>query len=187
MSPAVAPPPWYAGFKLAVFALLVVNTVSFASHGTLSEGLDSIAWFTLLALFELETAHPARIASRRAVAAVHVLRLAAAAAVIAAAVGYLLENAWLDALNAWLWVAVVVLLEIEVRCTQAVARHRGAFGTAAAVLYLGLASAVTVWAWRGEWLNAYDAALWLTAFAAIEMNLLARFTERASPERPASA
>ena len=38
-----------------MFALLALNTGIFLGSGTLSEGLDSIAWLTLLALFELET------------------------------------------------------------------------------------------------------------------------------------
>ncbi|MBX3676037.1 MAG: hypothetical protein KF853_03335 [Rhodocyclaceae bacterium] len=29
-----------------------------------------------------------------------------------------------------------------------------------------------VWAWRGDWLDAWDALLWLVAFFAIEMNVL---------------
>jgi hypothetical protein len=31
---------------------------------------------------------------------------------------------------------------------------------------------VFAWAWRKEWFDAYDAALWLLAFATIEMNVL---------------
>jgi hypothetical protein len=30
-----------------------------------------------------------------------------------------------------------------------------------------------LWAWRGEWFDAYDALLWLVAFAAIEMDVAA--------------
>jgi hypothetical protein len=30
-----------------------------------------------------------------------------------------------------------------------------------------------IWATRGEWFDAYDAALWLAAFVFIEMELLA--------------
>jgi hypothetical protein len=186
VTPAAAAPPWYAGFKLAVFVLLIVNTALFASHGTFSEGLDSAAWFTLLVLFELETAHAGRLSSRRAVIAVHGVRLAAAAAIMAAATGYLHEKAWLDAVNAWLWIAVVALLEVEVRCAQAVARHRGWFGAIAAVLYFSLAGVALVWASHNEWFNAYDAALWLLAFATIEMNVLAGVTGKSAHAPPAA-
>ena len=40
------------------------------------------------------------------------------------------------------------------------------------MLYAGLAALVPVWAWRGEWFDAYDATLWLVAFATIEINVL---------------
>jgi len=65
-----------------------------------------------------------------------------------------------------------VLLEFEVRYPGAVARHRAWIATTAATLYAGLGALVMVWAWHREWFDAYDAALWLTAFAMIEMDVL---------------
>ena len=122
-----------------------------------------------------------RLRAPRAKAAIRGLRLAAAAAVGAAAIGYAYQNEWLDAVNSALWIAVVVLLEIEVRNPGAVARRRAWFTATAATLYAGLGALVLVWAWRGVWFDAYDAALWLTAFAMIEMDVLRR------PRRGASA
>ncbi|MGH8637405.1 MAG: hypothetical protein ACREUZ_09770 [Burkholderiales bacterium] len=156
-----------------MFLLLMANTVVFAVDGTAAEGLDAAAWLTLLLLFELETAHARRLSTRRALVAVHTVRLVAGAAVLAAAIGYVNEEDWLDSANACLWIAVVVLLEFKLRFEQGLARHLGVVETIAAVLYLGLAALVLVWAWRGEWFDAYDAALWLVAFATIEMNVLA--------------
>ncbi|MPZ43189.1 MAG: hypothetical protein GEV05_07295 [Betaproteobacteria bacterium] len=156
-----------------MFLLLIANTVVFAVDGTAAEGLDAAAWLILLLLFELETAHATRLSTRRALIAVHAVRLAAGAAVLAAAIGYVNEEDWLDSANAGLWIAVVALLEFKVRFAQGLARHLGVVETIAAVLYLGLAALVLTWAWRGEWFDAYDAALWLVAFATIEMNVLA--------------
>jgi hypothetical protein len=155
-----------------VFALLALNTGTFLISGTLSEGLDSIAWLTLLALFELETGSGHVLRAGPAIAAVHGFRLAALAAVGTAAAGFLYNNEWLDAANSGLWIAVVALLELEVRRPAAVAVHRARFMAAAVTLYSGLGALVLVWLWRGEWFDAYDAALWLTAFATIEMNVL---------------
>ncbi len=162
----------YSWFKATVFALLACNALIFAASGTLTHGLDAAAWFVLLMLFELETAHGDRFNGKHAVAAIHVIRLAAAAGVAAAAVGYVYEHEWLDAVNSWLWIAVVVLLEVEVRYPRAVAQGRRWFVAAAGALYGGLAALVLLWAWRGEWFDAYDAALWLIAFATIEINVL---------------
>ena len=162
---------WYAGFELAVLLLLVANASIFATRGTAAEGLDSIAWLTLLVLFELETAHARVLSSRRALNVVHAIRMIAAAAVVTAAVAYLIERDWLDAANAWLWLGVVILLELKVRFVQRLARHRIVLESTAVACYLGLAAFAILWAWRGEWFDAYDAALWLVAFATIEMNV----------------
>jgi len=170
--PSLATTQGYPWFKAAVFALLVVNTGIFLVSGTLSEGLDSIAWLALLALFELETGFGRVLRAGPAIAAVHGVRFAALAAVGAAAMGFLYNNEWLDAANSGLWIAVVVLLEVEVRRPAAVAVHRALFTAAAATLYSGLGLLVLVWLWHGEWFDAYDAALWLVAFATIEMNVL---------------
>jgi len=42
----------------------------------------------------------------------------------------------------------------------------------ATTLYAGLGALVLVWAWRGEWFDAYDALLWLIAFVTIEIDVL---------------
>ena len=164
-----------------MFALLALNTAIFLTSGTLSAGLDSIAWLTLLALFELETGFGQRLRARPAIAAVHGLRFAALAAVGAAAAGFLLNKEWLDAANSGLWIAVVALLELEVRRPATVAVHRARLMAALVTLYCGLGALVLVWLWRGEWFDAYDAALWLVAFVMIEVNVL-KTAQRAGVE-----
>ncbi len=163
---------WYPGLKAAVFALLACNTAYYLLGGMLTKALDALAWLTLLGLFALETGFDGRFRARYAVAAIRGLRLAAAAAVGAAAVGYAYQNEWLDAINTGLWIAVVVLLEFEVRYPAAIARRRAWFTATALTLYSGLGALVIAWAWRKEWFDAYDALLWLTAFAMIEMDVL---------------
>lgn len=174
----MTPPTGSRHFKTAVYALLATNLALYALFGSANELVDSIAWIALLALFEIETAHGAGLSARE-VRLVHVLRLGAGAGVLAAAAGYLVEMEWLDAANAWLWVAVVVMLEIEVRYPAAAGRRREAFLIAAVVLYSALLLLVPVWAWRGDWLDAWDAALWLAAFFVIELNMLGPRNEAA--------
>lgn len=175
-------PAWYARFKAALFALIAGNIPLFLAFGTPIEALETAAWFVLLGLYELETGGY-RIGSRRLREAMRALRPVAAAAVAASAAGYALGGEGLDALNSALWIAVVALLELEVRFPRAVARRRAAFALATGALYAGLAALVAVWAARGEWLDAYDALLWLTAFGLIEMNLL-RVPARANATSP---
>lgn len=164
--------PRRAWFMAAIFTLLAINTAVFLASGTTSEALDSIAWLTLLALFELETGRISRLREGHYIAAIRAVRLAAVAALVAAMIGYVYEEEWLDALNVGLWCAVVALLEFEVRRPDAVMRNRSVFSAAAIVLYAGLIALVAAWLWRGEWFEAYDAALWLVAFATLEMDVL---------------
>lgn len=178
MAAAGTPSPWYPRFKAVVFALLACNTAYYLFGGAWTEALDALAWLTLLALFALETGFEGRFRARSAKAAIRGLRLAAAAAVGVAAIGYAYQNEWFDAANTALWIAVVVLLEFEVRSPRAVARHPGWFTATAATLYAALGALVLVWAWRGEWFDAYDATLWLTAFAMIESDVLRAFRRK---------
>jgi hypothetical protein len=159
--------------RVAVFALLIANTAYYLYAGTLSKGLDAAAWLVLLTLFALETGFADYVRTPRAAITMRAMRLVAAVGVCVAGIGYVLERDTLDALNTALWIAVVVLLEMEVRHPRETARFRAAFTATAAALYAGLAILVLIWAWRAEWFDAYDALLWLVAFATIEMDVLA--------------
>lgn len=168
---------WHPWFKGALFALLSWNTASYLASGSPSEGLDSLAWLVLLALFELETGASARFREGRANTLLRAGRLVAAAALVSALAGYLLESAWLDAANMSLWIAVVGLLELGVRRPVAVLRYRRGFVAASGALFAGLAGLALAWLLRGEWFDAYDAALWLVAFATLEIGLLDNFRD----------
>jgi len=170
-------------FKAAVFALLVCNTTILLSAGTASEALDAAAWLVLLASFELETGYGGRFRAGRKAAILRGARLVAAAAIAVAAIGYVRGEEWLDAINLGLWIGVVVLLEFEVRRPDAVAAHRARVTAVATLLYCGLGVPVLVWAGRGEWFDAYDALLWLVAFAAIEIDLF-KFARQMTPGSP---
>ena len=165
-----------AAWHALLFALLAINTAGFALAGTTSKVVDAAAWLALLALFKVETGLRNRGGVPRA--ALRYARLVAACGVLAATIGYVFEENVLDAVNTVLWIAVVIVLEIELRAPARVARRRGVFTAVAAALYGALAVLVAIWAWRGEWFDAYDAALWLLAFAIIELDAMS--SERAS-------
>lgn len=165
-------PARHLGLKIAVFALLAGNAAYYLYAGTLSQALDTTAWLILLALFSLETGLAERFRAHGMAVAIRGTRLVAAAAICAAAAGYVNQGKWLDAVNTGLWIAVVALLEFEVRWPRAVAQYRVYMVAAAVTLYGSLAVLVPVWAWRGEWFDAYDALLWLAAFAMIELDVL---------------
>ena len=164
--------------KALLFALLAVNTGWFVWSGETSKAIDAAAWLALLGLFDLETRFSDRPPRRGVHVTLGAVRLAAAAGVMAAMLRYFFEDNVLDTINSGLWIGVVVLLETQVRFPALAARQATVFAIVAAVLYGGLAVLVAAWVWRGEWFDAYDALLWLIAFAALELTFVG--SDRAS-------
>lgn len=158
----------------AIFALLAANAAVYAVAGRGSETLDALAWFALLALFLVETRWPAVSALPRNARLLALLRAIAAAAVLWAAIAYLCEGEWADALNAWLWIGVVIVLELEVRAPGWAARRRRLLLRLSWLLYAALAAVAVAWLVQGEWFDAWDGLLWIAAFALLETDLLAR-------------
>ena len=159
-------------YKAALVALLAANTAYFALFTTTSKALDAAAWLVLLLLFQLETAFGKRLEGSRGRMVLRAARLFAAVGVLAAMAAYIFEDNVLDALNTILWIGVVALLEVEVRFPAFTTQRRRTFLAVAGVLYSGLAALVLAWALRQEWFDAYDALLWLVAFATIELDLM---------------
>jgi hypothetical protein len=156
-------------WKPLLLAALTCNAAYYAIAGTTSKAVDAAAWLVLLVLFEIEAqlAHARLRAGLKS--ALRAGRLLAAAGVFAATIGYVFEDDAIDAVNSALWIAVVVLLEVEFRRPELVAGARRVFAAVAFTLYGSLAVLVLIWTWRREWFDAYDAALWLIAFATIEL------------------
>jgi hypothetical protein len=83
--------------------------------------------------------------------------------------------AMVDVVNAGVWLLVVLLLELDVRL-QEKNRFEGValyLSTAAKfVLYSILALAVVAWMVTGDFVDWWDAFLWLVAFVFIELNVV---------------
>ena len=164
-------------FRWLVYGLLAADLALYARYGRSTEVVDTAAWFVLLLLFEWETGGwrmPAR-----ARVPVHVVRVLAGSAVALAVAGYAWEREWLDFTNEAVWLAVVVLLEVQVRVPrQALELHRWR-RRVTAVLYTALVAFMLAWLADGlvgeeplhALLDAGDALLWLVAFATIELNV----------------
>ena len=158
-------------FKAVLFALLALNAAWFAWGGELSKAIDAAAWLTLLALFEIES-RPGANASRTSNRMLRIGRTAAASGVIFATLRYVFDGNVLDTINSVLWIGVVVLLEAQLRFPELAKRAHTLCAGTAALLYGALVAMVAAWAWRREWFDAYDALLWLIAFAALELAVL---------------
>jgi hypothetical protein len=82
--------------------------------------------------------------------------------------------AWTDVINAADWILIVVVLEVEVRL-QLRGNLSGGVVTATKILkiilYGILFLAAAYWGYAGDFLDFWDAALWLFAFIFIELNV----------------
>ncbi|WP_224784932.1 hypothetical protein [Marinihelvus fidelis] len=101
--------------------------------------------------------------------------------------------AWVDVINAGDWIIIVLMLEVEVllqlrgRLTEALMR---ASKLVKGVLYAILFAAAAYWGVLGDFLDFWDAFLWLVAFIFIEMNIFkwqAETAEEAEPGLPVEA
>lgn len=84
------------------------------------------------------------------------------------------ELALVDVINAGAWIGVVIILEVEVRLQLwgGMPRRLQPGVTALKVLlYVTLGGAAVYWGFEGEFLDFWDAALWLFAFVFIELNV----------------
>ena len=82
--------------------------------------------------------------------------------------------AWVDVINSGVWLGVVFLLEVDVRLQE----HHRYYGLALRVsnllkylLYSILLVAAVYWGVKGDFVDFWDAFLWLVAFVFIEMNV----------------
>lgn len=82
--------------------------------------------------------------------------------------------AWIDVINSAVWLLVVLVLELDVRL-QEHNRYEGLVLTistvAKTILYTALLAAAVYWGFKGNFVDFWDAFLWLVAFVFIEMNV----------------
>ena len=83
--------------------------------------------------------------------------------------------AWVDVINAAAWLLVVLVLEIDVRLQKRNRFAGAALKTSNAMkvfLYLLLLFVAIYWSVNGDFLDFWDAFLWLVAFFLIELNVI---------------
>ncbi len=164
----------YPKAKLAILALLTTNAITYAIVDTWTSAIDATAWLILLVMYELETLNGRSPFADRTLHAIRNVLIATIALVF---FSYLNDNEWLDVTNSLLWFALIALLELEMRYPDKVTRYPQAYWLATISVFVGVVSMVAVWLWQSAWLDAYDAALWIAAFALIEVDIF-RFLQR---------
>jgi hypothetical protein len=91
----------------------------------------------------------------------------------ATSVSALLRLGWVDVINAAAWLGVVVVLEADVwqQKREALGEHYLWISKSSkAILYSTLLAASIYWGFLGDFVDFWDAVLWLVAFVFIEMN-----------------
>lgn len=164
----------YPKFKLAIVFLLLVNFLIYAIFDTWIKALDSLVWLALLIVYELET----NKIGAELEPGLSRLRTLLIILVPLVFLGYLKDKEWLDVVNSLLWFALIALLESEIRWPETVYQYRNLYWVASLAVLSGLALMVLAWIWKSAWLDAYDAALWLVAFATIEVDIFKIFQRK---------
>ncbi len=99
----------------------------------------------------------------------------ARAVVDAAGHAAIVKLAWVDVINAAVWLLVVLVLEIDVRLQER-NRYEGLMlrlsNITKVILYAILFAAAVYWGVYGDFVDCWDAFLWLLAFFFIEMNVV---------------
>ena len=98
--------------------------------------------------------------------------------------------AWVDVINSTVWLFVVLVLEIDVRLQERNLLEGAVLALSKAakvVLYSILFLAAVYWGIKGDFVDFWDAFLWLVAFVFIEMNIFEwRAAEHAEAARDES-
>ena len=82
--------------------------------------------------------------------------------------------AWVDVINAGVWLLVVLVLEIDVRLQERnllAGRFLTISNASKYLLYTTLVLAALYWSIKGDFVDSWDAWLWLVAFVFIELNV----------------
>lgn len=169
---------YFPYFKWSVYSLLAVNIVLFFMHETVAEGIDSLAWVTLLMLFEYETSQMDKpYVSNLEKYSIHAGRLLSYTFILYAAYEYstpefIAEEGYVDLYNAITWLAVVAALEYDVYAPGYYGRAEWAIrNTFKVLLYAALIVYAIMWGFEGKLLDFYDAFLWIVCFFCIELNV----------------
>ena len=166
-------------FVVYSFYGYVVNLI-FTSGATLLPGVDDLCtlvadnWSYAVDLDEYELLTAANCGSYSQAA--QFLQLPGMPAVVDdAGLTEIYRLAWVDVINAAVWILVVIVLEIDVWLQE----NDRLVGVAASIstvtkfiLYATLFLAAVYWGFKGDFVDFWDAFLWLVAFFFIEMNVI---------------
>jgi len=171
-------------FKLAVYGLLLFDTGLLYVHGSWREVLEQSGWLMILAAFEAESRGLGALGAGRMARPLIGLELAGYSVAVFCWAAYAQAGEWLNLANATLWLLVAAAIARDLhRPGRRAAPGWWPRNMVKAGLYAGIIGIALSWGLAGDWLDAWDAVLWLLCFFVIELKLLdvlhARFRRRA--------
>ena len=158
----------YPTFKLVILALLSLNVFLYAFSDTLTSTVDALAWLVLLIMYELEANTAWQTWSQQQM---RTIRNGLIVVISLTFLSYVNSSEWLDTINSILWFALIALLELEIRKPELFVSRQRSFWLSTILVFTGLIAMVFAWLWQAAWLDAYDAVLWIAAFAFIEVDI----------------
>ena len=174
---------------ISLMFLGYIDNLQFVSAAAVLDGVNSAcalpadAWSWSVDLDEYETITAANCAAWTETSILYQLP-DMKAVVDEAGLIDIIRLAWVDVINAGVWLFVVLVLEIDVRLQE---RNRlegfvlQASNAIKFVLYTILFLAAVYWGIKGDFVDFWDAFLWLVAFVFIELNVFEwRQEERAA-------
>ncbi|PPD28377.1 MAG: hypothetical protein CTY19_18640 [Methylomonas sp.] len=165
----------YSKLKLVILSLLTLNMLLFLLVGGVINAADSLVWLLLLVSYDLEAYNIQLPISNHAL---HQFRNILVCFITILFFGYLLQGDILAAANSLLWLALLILLELETLKPAWKNANKTTYWAATVLVFIGLIALVLIWISFGAWLDAYDAALWIAAFAIVEADLLRLMQEK---------
>ncbi len=166
-------PMLFSAIKYILYALLAFNIWLYVQHGTLNEALDSFGWILLLIVFEWETrALDQDYLNAWEKIAIWALQLIGYGLAINATRIYFQSAEWADFTNAVLWLLVCATIIYDVFVPGDFGSTEWRFRNAIKVgLYAALVAVAIYWGITGDWLDFYDAMLWILCFFMVELNI----------------
>ncbi len=161
-------PPASILLKALIVILLGVDIVIYAQTDLVA-ALDEMAWLGLLILIDVET-RSEDFSLLRSV--IQTVRYCLALLITSVFVSYIAEALWIDVLNTGLWLALIILMEVELHYPDITRAFQKCFAGSYLAILLGLLSMIGVWIGKGNWFDAYDATLWLMAFILVETDIV---------------
>ncbi len=140
---------------------------------TLNEALDSIGWLILLGTFEYESVTlNDDYGSHWEKYGLMALQTLGYGITLKVTITYGLDHEWLDLANSILWLMVCATIAYDIYAPGEFGSNEWRLRNAIKMaLYMALVAVAVTWGVEHEWLDFFDACLWIVCFSVVELNI----------------